>query len=82
MAALYICQLRRPQAFPSRSPLALLEHYKQNKNLLSQLGTPRGDKEVNLGKAPPDTAAQAYAFHYYVCPYDLFCCPDALLQHV
>jgi hypothetical protein len=45
-------------------------------------GIPRGDKEVNLGKAPPDAAAQAYALHYYVCPYDLLCCPDALLQPV
>jgi hypothetical protein len=66
VAAIHICQRRRPESFPHKNPLALQDHCHQYKNLLSQLGTPRGDKEMSLRKGPADTAAQASAFRYYV----------------
>jgi hypothetical protein len=71
MAAIYLCQQCRPEAFPRKTPLAIPEHYKMYESLFNQLEAPRGETEFDLEEGPANTAAQAYAFHYYVRPHAL-----------
>jgi hypothetical protein len=65
-AALFVLERLRPAKFPLKNPLNLKMHYPKCKNLLSQLAPPKGGDGVSLMPGPAKTAANAYAYHYYV----------------
>jgi hypothetical protein len=64
-AGLFIYKHHPPAEFPRKEPMNNREHFIAHDDCLALLGT-AADNDVKWDKSPPNTAAQAYTFHYYV----------------
>jgi hypothetical protein len=69
MAGLFILKRHPPDEYDVDAPLKDNRHFAKYSDCLSGLGTPSGKPMLWTTKSAADTAAQAWAFHYYVSAY-------------